>query len=562
MNSNKILLLSALLSVMIAGCSDYLDQDNRSNVPQSDFYGTEDGFTSLINSAYSSLRTTYGGDPWVFCAGTDLFASGRTAVDDIGLYGSGYNNTASSVSTFYSDCYSAISLTNDVIYYGDVVTDFAERNQYIDEARFLRAYYYFMLVEQFGDVVLIKERISGAMPATARTDDEIVYQFIIDELTDLSGSGSALLDKATDANFGHADKRAAMHFLAKAYLSRGYITNSTDDFNNAKLYSDQVIAASDQLTSPFSELMDIDNEQNDEIIFSVIYSEASVSDPSSDGSKQQAHFSTYLDGSEAGHKYCTSTLTPTLRMHQLFANDPNDERYEGTFMVTLYNHYFDYYNADLADTKVFAYYPPEWLVTDTTAWRAADPVNRADAYIIPMTESGPNFNKDKSAITITSYEDKMVNDVFGVSCFRKFDDKTSSIYFSTTCSMRDVYLARLSETYLIAAEALIKAGKPGEAVSYVNAVRTRANASEIATEDMTIDFILDERARELAGENHRWVDLKRTGKLIEYCVLYNPDINSSDLFVGADGQQKLLRPIPLSAMELNEALTQNPGFTK
>ncbi|MGQ1946520.1 RagB/SusD family nutrient uptake outer membrane protein [Geofilum sp. OHC36d9] len=562
MNSNKIFLFSILLSFMIAGCSDYLDQDNRSNVPQSDFYGTEDGFTSLINSAYSSLRTTYGGDPWVFCAGTDLFASGRTAVDDIGLYGSGYNNTVSSISTFYSDCYSAISLANDVIYYGNIVSDFAEKDQYIDEARFLRAYYYFLLVEQFGDVVLIKERISGAMPATPRTEAEEVYQFIIDELSDLSGSGSALLDKATDSNFGHADKRAAMHFLAKAYLSIGYLTNSNEDFNNARLYSDQVIAASDQLTLPFAELMDIDNEQNDEIIFSVVYSETSVSDPSSDGSKQQAHFSTYLDGPEAGHKYCTSTLTPTLRMHQLFADDPNDERYEGTFMVTLYNHYFDYYNADLANTKVFAYYPPEWLVSDTAAWRAADPENRADSYIIPMTESGPNFNKDKSAIVVTSYEDKMVNDVFGVSCFKKFDDKTSAKYFSTTCSMRDVYLARLSETYLIAAEALIKAGKPGEAVPYVNAVRTRAKASEVATEDMTIDFILDERARELAGENHRWVDLKRTGKLIDNCLMYNPDINSSDLFVGADGQQKLLRPIPLSAMELNEALTQNPGFTK
>lgn len=565
-------LLAILGGSLLCGCADFIDQDNRSNVPQTEFYSTKEGFTSLINSGYSTLRAMYygkdqdgkEGDPWLFEAGTDLFASGRTPVDNVGLLGDGYNNALESVSLFYNHCYQGISLANDAIYFGGQAADFSEKQQYIDEARFLRAYYYYLLVQQFGDVVLSTEHYTTSMPPTKRTAAADVYKFIIDEFTYLSGSESHLLDKASGADFGHADKRAAMHFLSKAYLTRGYESYAdSKDFENAKAYADKVIAASDGLTLPFADVMDVDNEQCDEIIFSCIYSSASVADPSKDGSKQQAHYGTYLNGPEAGHKYTSSTLTPTLRMHEVFASSPSDERYDATFMKVLYKGYWDYYKgeADREKTDVFVYYPPSWEVADTAAWRAADPEHRKNAYIVPMTEKGNNYS-DKG-VKVTTYENKMTNDVYGVACFRKFDDKNSAGTFSQTCSMHDVYIARVSEAYLVAAEALIKMNRGGEAVDYVNKVRNRAKATPATASDMTIDYILDERAREFAGENLRWMDLKRTGKLKEYTVKYNPDIRDNggeSLYKGSDGNDKILRPIPLSAMELNDELTQNPGY--
>ncbi len=117
--------------------------------------------------------------------------------------------------------------------------------------------------------------------------------------------------------------------------------------------------------------------------------------------------------------------------------------------------------------------------------------------------------------------------------------------------------------YLIAAEALMKEGRPSEGLGYLNAVRKRAawpgmEADMIVPEDsLTIDFILNERALELGGERLRWADLKRTGKLIERVKLYNPK--------GRDNIQDkhLLRPIPSEMIDrlTNKAdFQQNPGY--
>jgi hypothetical protein len=94
-------------------------------------------------------------------------------------------------------------------------------------------------------------------------------------------------------------------------------------------------------------------------------------------------------------------------------------------------------------------------------------------------------------------------------------------------------------------------------VNYVNIVRNRAKATPATADEMSIDYILNERARELAGEYLRWPDLVRTGKLAEYVEAHNPDIPA-----GRITSKFYLRPIPLSAIELNPALAghQNEGW--
>lgn len=536
----KIYLLAAAFSfAALTGCSDFLDQDLKSNVPGPDFYNTAQGFESLRNAAYSSLRTIYGGDPWLFEGGTDLFATGRNSVDVCDLYSVAFTSANSAVNTFYSDHYKAISLANELIYWGK---DNTTRAKVVAEARGLRALYYLNLVQQFGGVPLVTERVSGTMNRIERASAEAVYGFIIDELKALENS--ALTDKSTDGSF---NKRAANHYLAKALLSRGYLTNNAQDFKDA-VNAAKAAGAGKALTTPFSTLFSNAGEGNEEILLSAVYSVETVKDNQS-GNKQQAHFGAYLNNASDGHKYTSSTLTPTLWMHEVFKantiNPAQDERYEGTFMTELRKSYWHFYDTDMKDkSEVLYYYCPSWQIANVDTWRAALP-SRAKAVVIELLPEGNNYNNKK-----TTYETKMREDIFGLPCFRKFDDtQNGRSIFSTTSSMRDVYLARLAETNLIAAEACIKTNDIKDAVSYVNIVRNRAKATPATEAEMNIDYILNERARELAGENHRWADLARTGKLAEYVESHNPDISTGQIT-----KKFYLRPIPLSAIELNPGL--------
>jgi hypothetical protein len=117
--------------------------------------------------------------------------------------------------------------------------------------------------------------------------------------------------------------------------------------------------------------------------------------------------------------------------------------------------------------------------------------------------------------------------------------------------------------YLIAAEAEFKIGKLDSAAYYVNVVRTRAALPgrvanmQVLPAQITLDFLLDERAREFAGEQMRWFDLKRTGKLVERVKAMNPDAaNFIQPF-------HVVRPIPqtqIDAVTNKDVFTQNPGY--
>lgn len=124
-------------------------------------------------------------------------------------------------------------------------------------------------------------------------------------------------------------------------------------------------------------------------------------------------------------------------------------------------------------------------------------------------------------------------------------------------TIRDHYMIRLAETYLILAEAQHRQGKNMEAAENINLVRQRAGASAISPEEINIDLILDEKTRELWGEQYsRKVDLFRTGKYHERVRLFNQE-------AGANVADKhRLLPIPQSEIDLNRnnELTQNPGW--
>ena len=548
----KILILFVVVtSLLMAGCSDFLTENNKSNPDAAVLYKTTSGYESLVNSCYATLRDVYGDNIEMFVAGTDLYKVGRAGLTSQGL-GTYQSLTPAdnSVKAFYSVVYQSIKRCNDAIYYGELNKHNAVR---VAEVRFLRAYYFFQLVQQFGDVALATEFITAPVTSYERTPASEVYTFIIDEMKTALAALPAIA-----AN--RVNQRVVNHYLSLVYLTRGYETyGSPSDFQSSVEYATAAIN-NQGLTLPFDGKTGIffpGNEKNAEIIFAVQYSSTSLANVTS-GNSQASSFGAYLGGSDGavndGMTYMNTKLKPTMRLYNLLSADANDKRFAGTFMQELYGvvatgkcsfySYFKKYDTR-NDLEVLMYYPkPGQTQADVDAWKAINPAKRSATTIkFPGTNNWEKNDLDKD-----------------YPCIKKFSDPDAP--FNTTASRRDIFLARLAETYLIRAEAYIKMGaKQTEAKNDINVVRTRAGAANVTESEATIDYILDERAREFAGEYNRWYDLKRTGKLVQYVSAYNPDVPSEANMKGSDGQYKVLRPIPQDAIGLNSAtVVQNPGY--
>jgi hypothetical protein len=121
---------------------------------------------------------------------------------------------------------------------------------------------------------------------------------------------------------------------------------------------------------------------------------------------------------------------------------------------------------------------------------------------------------------------------------------------------------RLAETYLLRAEAYLGKGDMASAAADINKVRARSNAKPVTANEVTLEYILDERARELHFEELRLLTLMRLGKLIERKRMYNPMSNFTYNTEENVMEYNNLWPIPISAIETNSeaVLEQNPGY--
>ena len=123
-------------------------------------------------------------------------------------------------------------------------------------------------------------------------------------------------------------------------------------------------------------------------------------------------------------------------------------------------------------------------------------------------------------------------------------------------TLRDHYEIRLADTYLLRAEAHLGNGDPASAAADINEVRQRASAPDVTSGEVDIDYILDERLRELHYEEMRLITLMRLGKAVERIKSLNP-------IVGATmGDHMDLYPIPIDDIQKNTGavLEQNPGY--
>jgi hypothetical protein len=533
----KKILILGILTILFSACSDFIEEDNRSNETAESFYTTAAGFDALVNANYAQLKEIYGDDAYIFCAGTDLYAvgSGRGSEPDGLSQYTQLNSASVGVDQLYTSCYRAINSANTALFYSTITDQTSNLSQLVGEVKYLRANAYFLLVQTYGGVGIFTEYADSPVLSFNRNTAEEVYNLII---SDLEG---ALNSVSEGAYMGRVNKKAVQHLLAKVHLTRAYESfGATTDFADAATYADAAIGGQ-SLTIPFDELWAPENELNSETVFSVQYSAASAStDPTNLGHKQANWYGPYLGGSEnAGNAGWRSyTLLATDYALGLFTED--DLRYEATFMTEAFMRYYDAFDVDdTSGLEVRHYYAPQWATpADVSAYALAHPTTQIH-----------NWGTYAASVVSSDYQTIPA---------KKFDDPGAPFEDDAKVSTRDIILSRLGETYLIAAEAYLQTN-PGLGLQRINEVRQRAGV--VALGAYTIDDLLDERARELFGEYHRWFDLKRTGKLVERASMYNYLIDAAN-FNGANGELKILRPIPQSALDLNQnkEFPQNPAY--
>ena len=546
MNRRLILPLAALAMGGAAGCVDLTEKP----VTQitSTYYSTPAGFEGAVNAMYTPMRTFWpdqrGATFTVF--GTDEYQKGADgSYKFFNDYTAQLNADVDYVRDTWFDFYKGINTANTVIAAAPTVNlADATKNVRVGEAKFLRALYYFTLVRTFGDIPLYTAPTPGVTTETSREPAAKVYEQIIKDLLEAE---AALPDKASQ--FGRADRPAVQHLLGEVYLTRAGAATSSPDF---ALAAAKLTAVANNprfsLVPRYADLWRIDNENNSEVVFSIQF----TADPLTTGTGNKLHlYWTAAYDLEPGMQRDILNGRPFRRWRQTkwllgLWDRTIDSRYEDMHKVVWISNNPNNIPKDASGKAKFT-------VGDTAIYMPGLPT-------IPAAM--------RAATRYKLYGEDEYTDAMFPNLSKYLDPTRTST--NQEEGQRDHPIFRLANTYLMLAEALIRDGKVTEGLVWINKVRTRAakpgqaaamqvTAATLATSASgpePIEWILDERARELTGETTRWFDLKRTGRLVSRVKKWNP--------AGAANIQEFhnLRPLP-NAEILNSTganMKQNPGY--
>lgn len=522
-NYKKTALVILCLAVF-TDCDKQLDLQPIGQLNDLTYYQTEADFEAASLAPYSTLLNYYyqqDGERWYR---TMLYPDDDiTIAQNTGDAREEFNWLADDgeFRAMWEQTYKGIGRANVIIEQLQTARGFSDENnkaRFDAEARFLRAYFYFFLVTNFGNVPLVQTTFTDiAETRIGNSAPGEVWDFII---SDLKIAQQSLPASYSGTNLGRATSGAATALLGKTYLYRAqwdgntaYYTDAVNEFN--KIYNKY------SLVPDFSDNFSPDDEKenNAESIFEVQFSEGgpnpwlTTDDPSNQGSAGTGRLIMWRpacgpSGNEAcapganGLGYGRAHVTRPLQNEF----EPNDPRIPNTF----------YREGDDFDGTP---YQAEWSVTGSTP---AKYVKQEDlAFRFPLNRS---VNNDR--------------------------------------------IIRYADVLLMLAEAeLLGNNNAARAAELINQVRRRADPSgqilpdrpATATVDQMMDWLMHERRVELAFEGHRYMDLVRWHR----AGLINIKTDIDFGFAPANqnwNERNLIKPIPLRELDLNANLRQNDGY--
>lgn len=669
---------------LITSCEKFLEEEQVATLSY-EYYETEQGCEALVNACYESLRLKAGNE-WsygMFNYGTDEYMKGyewtqpyaqpeyNDYTADLDAENKG-DSFVADVGDLWAITYNGIDRCNvavDKIALVEdgigMLKDQEGKDIRTAEVRFLRAYHYFVLVQQFGAIPLTLEPSSGLEFEWPRVAISEIYDAIVE---DLAWAYDHIPE--TQPQFGRVTKDVVRHYWAKVLLSRA--SYEPDPADNPRDYDRGGNPAEDlqkaaglieeirdggrhSLVSDYTELFREGNEINPEIIFSIQYNQVEgLNGSNASPYKNQLHefwFNQYdqdpgmARNIEYGRPFRRLFLTD-------YAIDIHDRLNDSRLRKSLIEVYFSTETREAAiptwteEELLFAFddVAPDgsWAIRYGDTVRAgemkfasateiaeSESVNLGDTALVFLLNDESTTLTDRQMIAAgytiyaryywTTNEDGSLDelvtfdrddDLLEISSrfvagsenietatwnrnkspsLIKYWDRNKPGGYNSHWGTRDVFLARLAETYLMAAEIYGRMGDYNKAVEYINLVRERAAYKEgedkgqfwmqydggmpemgtASTVDaMMIDasywddashddeemypegvdtkeerflaFILNEKCRELLGEMVRWEDLVRTNTLVDRAMAFNDDTRNS----GTLRKFHRLRPIP------------------
>lgn len=499
MKKTIIPLAIAVLCLASSCGKDFLNQTDPTRIGTDIFYKNTQEASQALNGVYGQLQDV-ANNQWLFNelptdnTTIDFNPDDRGQADKIEAFEFWQVNPGSpNLDGMYNIYYNALFNINNTLakIAGASISDSA-RTQIDGQLKFLRAYYYFELVQYFGEVIVITQPLDQPDQAWTykRTPVDTAYALIEQ---DLNQAASDLPAKYDAADVGRVTKGAALTLLGKVYLT-------LKQYGKAVSTLQQVLGLGYSLCASYADAFDPAKKNGPESIFEVQYQ----------GGNDLGEWSSFI-----------YTFAPRLSKGAITGFDQSN--------------------------------PGGWNIPTKDMIAAYEPGDkRKDASI------GMDF---KSPITGQT-----------VPYIKKYDH-THTIYGRTD---DDWPVLRYSDVLLMLAEGINEeSGPTSDAYNYINQVRRRAGLKDLAglSKDAFRTAVYHERRVELAFENWRWFDLKRTMTPDEMTTFLNAYGNreKADPTVSRQGipystgdyvftAHEALYPIPSQEILVNDQLTQNDGY--
>ena len=527
---------------------DFLTPVNAYTTPR----GIEQGLFGLYSDIRNRWYANSGAQAYgLFGMGTDVAYDGETPGGQRFLtnYQTSVTPQYSEIQSWWLYLYHEIQMANILIRDIEKVdpslwTDDAQKLSYAGEARFFRAWSHRLAVTLWGDIPLVTEVIEGVKVDFERTPKAAVYAQIEEDLIFASEN---LPLPGSESTPGRLTQGAALHLLTEVYLAQSKFQDAVDAAT--KVINNFGYAL---MTNRFGEQTDVFGSGD---VYYDLFRYGNQNPPTN---TETIWAIQYEPGLELGgsSNYWSGIYGPRIFS---FGNAPDGKK-------AFLNTYSDTTGRPVArsrgtDLVFFDVWASDW---NNDIRNAEHNIKRNFYYENPTSAyHGKKINLSEFAPGSRNTLKDTTNYIF------PFFMKTWEPVIQATIAnpaqggggsvSTDFYAMRLAETYLLRAEGYVGLSRPDLAAVDINVVRNRAQATPVLATEVDLDYILDERIRELYGEEMRMITLLRTNKLVERTRLYN----DNPLLPGANIQDhNNLWPIPQSQIDLNlgSEFEQNPGY--